>query len=152
MLAGSGASRDVLRAGIYGVTNGFTVRYTTEMEYALNGGIVVATGRVGYDWSSLTPGGGWNNYGSGNATFGVKRFGNLVSIKGVLIAAGAIASNTSIYTLASEYRPSSSRHFVCYGAAGAVRVIVGSDGAIRPQAAFATNEYLSVEITYFTGG
>lgn len=107
---------------------------------------------VGYDWSSLTPGGGWNNSGGSNATFGVKRFGNLVSIKGVLSASGAIASNTSIYTLASMYRPSATRQFACYGTPGAVRVAIFSDGTIRPQAAFSANDYLCVEITYFTGG
>ena len=107
---------------------------------------------VGYDWSSLTPGGGWNNFGSGNATFGVKRFGNLVSIKGVLSASGTIASDTSIYTLASEYRPATIRQFICYGSPGAVRVLIASDGTIRPQAAFSSGNYLSVEITYFTGG
>lgn len=152
VLGSAGAARDVLRAGVLGVSNGLLVRYTSEMEYSLNDGIVVASGRVGYDWNSLTPGGGWGNYGGGNAAFGVKRFGSLVSVKGVLLAGGAIASNTSIYTLASEYRPSSSRHFVCYGAAGAVRVIVGSDGAIRPQAAFSVGDYLSVEMVFFTGG
>ena len=107
---------------------------------------------VGYDWSDLTPGGGWNNFGSGNATFGVKRFGNLVSIKGVLSASGTIASDTSIYTLASEYRPAADRQFTCYGSPGAVRVLIASDGTIRPQAAFSSGNYLSVEITYFTGG
>ena len=122
-----------------------------------NGGTVdvrayLLASNVGYDWSSLTPGGGWNNFGSGNATFGVKRFGNLVSIKGVLSASGTIASDTSIYTLASEYRPATIRQFICYGSPGAVRVLIASDGTIRPQAAFSSGNYLSVEITYFTGG
>jgi len=135
-------------AGAFGRVGIGTVAPAAELDVA---GYILASG-VGYDWSALTPGGGWNNYGSGNATFGVKRFGNLVSIKGVLSASGTIASDTSIYTLASEYRPATIRQFICYGSPGAVRVLIASDGTIRPQAAFSSGNYLSVEITYFTGG
>jgi hypothetical protein len=115
----------------------------------VNGRILAVT--TGYDWSALTPGGGWNNYGSGNTAFGVKRFGTLVSIKGVLQASGSISSNTSIYTLVSEYRPGNARQFTCYGTPGAVRVVIANDGTIRPQSAFSTNDYLCLEITYFIG-
>jgi hypothetical protein len=126
------------------------------------GGTVDVRGRilaaaVGYAWSELTPQNGWSNYGTPNATFGVKRFGDQISVKGLVRATTTIASNTALNVqLAAEYRPAAGRSFACMasigGAKAVVRVYVDSSGYIRPQDGFNSNDWLSVEFTYFTGG
>lgn len=126
------------------------------------GGTVDVRGRilaaaVGYAWSELTPQNGWSNYGTPNATFGVKRFGDQISVKGLVRATTTIASNTALNVqLAAEYRPAAGRSFACMasigGAKAIVRVYVDSSGYIRPQDGFNSNDWLSVEFTYFTGG
>ena len=121
----------------------------------VNGRILAVT--VGYDWSELTPQNGWSNYGAPNATFGIKRFGDQISVKGLVRATTTIASNTAINAqLAAVYRPAAGRSFACMasigGAKAVVRVYVDSSGYIRPQDGFNSNDWLSVEFTYFTGG
>ena len=119
-------------------------------ELDVNGRILAVT--TGYDWSELTPGGGWANYGGGSATFGVRRFGDMVSIKGVLKATSSIGSGATVYTLPAEYRPSTLRQFPTYGSNGADRILISSTGAIQLSGSYATNQYVLVETTYFTGG
>jgi hypothetical protein len=120
-------------------------------------GSLLATGAVGYSWSELTPINNWANYSGGNATLGIKRFGNMVSVKGLLKAASAIASLTSVCAqLPSEYRPATGRHVLCAAYIGGVetyrRVYLLPTGYIQPVGAFATNDWISLEFTYFTGG
>jgi hypothetical protein len=112
---------------------------------------------VGYDWSELTPVNNWVNYGGGAATLGIKRFGNMVSVKGFVRATTSIASLTSVCSqLPAEYRPILGRHFLCAALTGGVesyrRVFVTTTGYIQPVGAFSTNEWISLEFTYFTGG
>ena len=120
----------------------------------VNGRILAVT--VGYDWSELTPQNGWSNYGGGTATLGVKRFGNLVSLKGVVSATTSLPSNTTVYALPGEYRPSTTRVFNCRayigGAMTTVQVNLQTDGQIKPQSAFSSGQWISLEIMYFTGG
>lgn len=128
---------------------------TPAAELDVNGRILATT--VGYDWSELTPQNGWSNYGTPNATFGVKRFGDQISVKGLVRATTTITGNTAINVqLAAEYRPAAGRSFACMasigGAKAVVRVYVDSSGYIRPQDGFNNNDWLSVEFTYFTGG
>lgn len=116
---------------------------------------LVVTGAVGYDWSNLTLATGWTNYNTTDwASFGVKRFGDMVSIKGLVRATSNQASGSVLYTLPSEYRPARHRMFNVRtsDAAGSVRVDVQSDGKIIVQSAINSNEWVSLEITYFTGG
>lgn len=121
----------------------------------VNGRILAVT--TGYDWSELTPQNNWANQGSPNATLGVKRFGTHVSIKGVVRAAAAIASLTAVNVqLASEYRPAAGRSFACVASIGGTetirRVYVDSSGYIRPVGAFSTNDWIAIEVSYYTGG
>lgn len=118
----------------------------------ISGSNILAAGVIGYSWSELTPGGGWANYGGGSATFGVRRFGDMVSIKGVLKATSSIGSGATVYTLPAEYRPSTLRQFPTYGSNGADRILISSTGAIQLSGSYATNQYVLVETTYFTGG
>ena len=109
-------------------------------------------GGVGYDWSNVTPATGFQNFGGSYPSLGVKRFGNLVSIKGLLLTTTTITAGTTIYTLASEYRPTTTRIFEQLSSAGIVRVDVRSDGSIALQTALASGAWLSLERTFFTGG
>ncbi|MGB2787861.1 MAG: hypothetical protein WBC13_00865 [Dokdonella sp.] len=147
--SGSGLDADVL--------DGYQAAQFALLAGATFTGALLSTSSVGYDWSELTPQNNWSNYGSPNATFGVKRFGNMVSVKGRITAGAAISANTAINSqLAAEYRPSAGRSFACMGSIGGakavVRVYVDSSGYIRPQDGFSSGDWLSVEFTYFTGG
>lgn len=147
--SGSGLDADLL--------DGYQASQFAQLAGATFTGALLSTSSVGYDWSDLTPQNGWTNYGGTDATFGVKRFGNLVSVKGRIRATTTISANTAINAqLAAEYRPSAGRSFACMaaisGAKAVVRVLVDSSGYIRPQDGFSNNDWLSVEFTYFTGG
>lgn len=120
-------------------------------------GSLLATSAVGYSWSELTPINNWINNGSPSATLGIKRFGSYVSVKGVVRANAAIASATAVSAqLPSEYRPTANRSFACVasisGAETVRRVYVDSSGYVKPVGAFSTNDWVSVEFSYFTGG
>lgn len=121
-------------------------------------GALLSSGTVGYNWTELTPNNNWSNFGSPNATLGYKTFGSLVSVKGVVRAGASISPNTAISNtqLPAAARPSAGRSFACMGSIGGakavVRVYVDTNGYIRPQDGFSTNDWLSVEFTYFTGG
>lgn len=123
-----------------------------------NGGTVDVRGyllanKVGYDWTAITPASGWANYGSGNPNLSIKRFGNLIAIKGNVKATTNKASNSILCTLPAEYRPSELRPIGCLaymiGASKIIQVNIQSNGEIRPQAAFSANEWVSLEIMYF---
>jgi hypothetical protein len=138
-------------SGVYSIT-----QYGGADVWSLdNAGRVLATS-VGYDWSALTPNSTYfENYGSGYATFGVKRFGDLVAIKGVIKAKSLLSAGTLIYTLASAYRPSATRRFaVAYNNSNdlVIWIDIESDGDIILQSTMYTNTTISMEIMYFTGG
>lgn len=108
---------------------------------------------VGYDWSALTPDAGWANFDTVNyPSFGVKRFGNMVSIKGVIKATVAKSGYAQLYQLAAAYRPTRRRLFTCWSSAGITRVDVAADGRIYIELAIPLNGTVSLEIMYFTGG
>lgn len=138
-----------------GVADGTAWRTLVLQPY---GGVVdvrannLLAGGVGYDWSNVTPATGFQNFGGSFPSLGVKRFGNLVSIKGLLLTTTTITADTTIYTLASEYRPTTTRIFEQLSSAGIVRVDVRSDGSIALQTALASGAWLSLERTFFTGG
>ena len=114
---------------------------------------IASIGVVGDSWSSLTPAAGFSNLGSGYATLGVKRFGSLISLKGVLVTTTSIGVGTNLCSaLSSEYRPSSTRIFTVAASIGNVRVDVRADGTMATQAALPSGAWLSLELMYFTGG
>jgi hypothetical protein len=116
------------------------------------------SGVVGTAWTEMTPNNNWANYGSPNATLGYKTFGSFVSIKGVVRAGATISSNTAISNtqLPAAARPTAGRSFACMGSIGgakaAIRVFVDTSGYLRPQDGFNTNDWMSIEFSYFTGG
>jgi hypothetical protein len=116
------------------------------------------SGIAGADWTALTPNNNWTNYGSPNATLGYKTFGSLVSIKGVVRAGASISANTAISNtqLPVAARPLNGRSFACMGSIGGakavVRIYVDTSGYLRPQDGFSNTDWISVELSYFTGG
>lgn len=122
---------------------------------ALTGGLEVG-GTIGYAWNTPTLSGGWVNSGSPNTAVQYKRFGNLVSIKGVVIANTTIAANSIMFTLASGYRPDATRSFICYcrtpggTTKNFTRVYINNAGGVYSDEAFVTNDWICLEITFIT--
>jgi len=143
------------RLGI-NVTPSTDYRLSVTGDVLITGSLAISSGlfpeTAGYAWSAITPNARFENYGGVWSTFGVKRFGNLVSLKGLLRTNAAITAGSIITTLISAYRPSASRMFSQFGQDGPVRIDIGSDGTVRAQTAIASGRFVSLEIMYFTGG
>ncbi|MBK8188816.1 MAG: hypothetical protein IPK79_00015 [Vampirovibrionales bacterium] len=146
---GTGLNADVL--------DGYQAAQFALLTGATFTGSLLSTSSVGYDWSELTPVNNWVNYGGTAATLGIKRFGNMVSVKGRIRANAAIAANVAVNTaLPTEYRPAYARLIGCLctvaGTRTIGRVIINTNGLISPQENFSLNDWVSLEFTYFTGG
>lgn len=157
------ASNGVMEVGRYidfhetsNDTSDYSYRLTSTSNVLYTSGSLILGGNAGESWSNVTPLSGWQNFGSGNAVFGIKRFGDLISVKGIVTPTTNQAANSSIYQLPSGYRPSTNRAMNCRayigGAMTTVQVNINTDGNIRPQVAISTGQWVSLEMVFFIGG
>lgn len=121
----------------------------------LAGGLEVG-GTIGYSWNTPTFSGSWANFGTPNTAVQYKRFGSLISIKGIIRANASIAANSVMFTLPSGYRPDANRSFICYCRTGGgatknyTRVYINNVGGVYSDEAFVNNDWISLEITFIT--
>lgn len=85
--------------------------------------------------------------GTGYANASYAKFPDgLVLLKGTIENGGSAQSaNAVIFTLPTEFRPSSTRIFSCAGSGGARRIDVYADGKVRAFDALATGDFLSLD-------
>jgi hypothetical protein len=103
----------------------------------------LGTGEQIDHWRAVTFTNGWANNGGGHETCAYRiTDGRMVMFKGLALQATAGSVNTSIFTLPTEYRPSATHIFLCYGGALAAakeqRIDVTSGGSVLVSAAPAT--------------
>ena len=80
-------------------------------------------------WTPLTLLNGWVNYGSGFATAGYRKVGDLVVLKG-LIRSGTVTTGTAIATLPAGHCPSGTTHNVTVSNAAIATINIYTNGNI----------------------
>lgn len=85
---------------------------------------------------------GWASLGAGWRLAGIRRIGNLVMLRGVIVG-GPVGAST-IATITSDYTPLENEPFSCDSTGGAARVDVQSGGFIVCYAHAAVGNYISL--------
>lgn len=88
-------------------------------------------------WTTLSPAGGWSNSGAPYANLAYRKIGNVVRLRGVLSGSGTVGS--TIFTLPSGYRPSSTGMYRLAGGTG-MDFNIATSGVCSPASGTATGQ------------
>jgi len=133
-LGTSGSPRMLLDSGttvwmVDNFSDSFRIFKSGDVKLAINNaGTLNVNGTLGESWSGLNFGTGWVNHGLGWTTGQVKKFGDMVFVRGLVFRSSGVG--TLIATLPVGYRPSSTIMFHSMSNDVICRMDVNSSGQI----------------------